>query len=146
MRCSFQPIRCGFKIDNQRHLLEMGASSVQRAAKMSDLLENRKLISLVIPLFNEEEVFGELSRRLEIQLTTLGAKHRVEVILVDDEAIGPGSRFKFLRRQNSIVKGISFSRNFGHQCALFCGYQLSRGDAVISLDGDLRIRPSSSNR
>ncbi len=100
------------------------------------------LLTLVIPLYNEQEIFPALVARLETLIGLVEEKYRVEIILVDD---GSQDRTWDLISQyaaaNGRVRGISFSRNFGHQRALFCGYELASGDAVISLDGDLQDPP-----
>ncbi|HTD15346.1 MAG TPA: glycosyltransferase family 2 protein [Chthoniobacterales bacterium] len=109
---------------------------------MSDDQKNRRLISLVIPLFNEVDVFGELSERLELQSKILSERYNVEVVLVDDGSTDQTwEHIQAFSEQNAIVNGISLSRNFGHQHALFCGYQFARGDVVVSLDGDLQDPP-----
>jgi polyisoprenyl-phosphate glycosyltransferase len=101
-----------------------------------------KLISLVIPLFNEQEVFGRLRQELEVRLEALTRKYDVEVILVDDGSTDQTwKQIQDFAERNSSIRGVSLSRNFGHQQALFCGYQLSKGDAIISLDGDLQDPP-----
>jgi len=110
--------------------------------RLSDDQENRPLISLVIPLFNEVDVFEELRARLERQSKILRQKYNVEVILVDDGSTDQTwAQIQAFSQQDAIVNGISLSRNFGHQHALFCGYQFARGDVVISLDCDLQDPP-----
>jgi glycosyltransferase involved in cell wall biosynthesis len=104
--------------------------------------QERTLISVVCPCFNEEEVIGlfytELKRVL-VQMTDI--EH--EIILVDD-----GSRDKTLDRLNEIaagdacVKVVSFSRNFGHQMALTAGVDYAGGDAVVLMDSDLQHPPA----
>ncbi len=101
-----------------------------------------RLITIVIPLYNEEESFPQLQLRLDNLLTKLEMRYRVEILLIDD-----GSKDKtwsLIERyasQNPRIRGISLSRNFGHQSALFCGYELAAGDAIISMDGDLQDPP-----
>ncbi|EPR40841.1 glycosyl transferase family 2 [Desulfovibrio sp. X2] len=95
-------------------------------------------ISLVIPVFNEVESLGYLRKELERWLPSLGDV-TAEVLLVDD-----GSRdgsLPFLAQwaaDDSRVKVISFSRNFGHQAAVSAGLQYARGEAVAVLDADLQ--------
>ena len=98
-------------------------------------------LSIVVPCFNEEEVFPHLRSALEKLLSDC-ADLQPEILLVDD-----GSRdstwqlIQEFSRTNPRVAGISLSRNFGHQAALTCGYDLSQGDAVICLDADLQDPP-----
>jgi polyisoprenyl-phosphate glycosyltransferase len=103
-------------------------------------------LSLVIPLFNEEEVFPQLIERVSGLLATLAARGvRAEVIFVDD-----GSRDatgKMIRRVcemqpvNGAFRGIRLSRNFGHQLAITAGMRAVSGRAVAILDGDLQDPP-----
>lgn len=99
-------------------------------------------ISLVIPLFNEEQIIPELWRRISDVLADMAGEK--EVILVDD-----GSRDKTAElvseicRTNPQAKLIRLSRNFGHQPALSAGLDHSSGDIVILMDGDLQDRPEA---
>jgi dolichol-phosphate mannosyltransferase len=101
-----------------------------------------KTVSLVIPLYNESQIFPQLRSRLTEFCTRLASRYRIEIVLVDD-----GSRDRTwdaimdYAQADPMVKGVALSRNFGHQTALFCGYEFATGDAVISLDGDLQDPP-----
>lgn len=98
------------------------------------------LYSLIIPVYNEEEVIPELRRRVDAVLRTFDAE--VEVIFVDD-----GSRdrsFPLLleaHRHDPRYKILRFSRNFGHQTAVSAGIDHARGDLLLILDGDLQDPP-----
>jgi len=101
------------------------------------------LVSLAVPVFNEEALIPELLRRTLAVLDQLpGGPH--ELILVDD-----GSRdatFDRLRDaalQDPRVTVLSFSRNFGHQLALTAALDAATGDVVVLMDGDLQDRPES---
>jgi glycosyltransferase involved in cell wall biosynthesis len=102
------------------------------------------LISLVVPLFNEEQCLPALSHELAGLAGRIeGEKQlRVEIVLVDD---GSRDRSWFsiveFAQGDSRVRGVSLSRNFGHQAALTCGYELAAGDAVVTLDADLQDPP-----
>ena len=102
----------------------------------------RTLLSLVIPMFNEELIISELDRRLRDLLRGLpevGAAW--EVIFVDD-----GSKdhtlamLESLAASESRYKIISFSRNFGHQVAITAGVDRADGDAVVVMDA---VRPAA---
>lgn len=101
-----------------------------------------KTISLVIPLYNESQTFPVLRSRLTEFCARLTGRYQAEIVLVND-----GSRDSTWEqileyaRADARVKGVSLSRNFGHQTALFCGYEFAMGEAVISLDGDLQDPP-----
>jgi len=97
-------------------------------------------LSIVVPVYNEEACVDEMSRRLDAALSEVDADY--EVIFVND-----GSKDDTLAdlqnrsTEDDRIHYISFSRNFGHQFALSAGIDHARGDAVISLDGDLQHPP-----
>lgn len=96
------------------------------------------LLSVVIPVFNEERNIEPLLQRL---LPVLRG-YRYEIIFVND-----GSSDKTLHcikteaDKKSAIKFLSFNRNFGHQAALSAGYSFAQGDCVISMDADLQDPP-----
>lgn len=95
--------------------------------------------SVVIPVYNEEENIPELYYRLASVMEKLGT---YEIILVDD---GSKDRswelIKEIHNKDLKVRGISFSRNFGHHSAIFAGLEYSRGNYTILMDGDLQDQP-----
>ena len=97
-------------------------------------------LSIVVPAFNEagnlERFFEELEPVLrEIELAW-------ELILVDDGSKdATWEKIRLLNARDPRVRGIRFSRNFGHQYALLAGLSRARGDAVVSLDADLQHPP-----
>lgn len=98
-------------------------------------------LSVVIPVFNEEGNVDNLLKNLHDNIQPMGMNY--EIILVDD---GSGDRTweKIARysRINQKVKGIRLARNFGHQHALLAGLSHAKGQAIISMDGDLQHPPS----
>lgn len=97
-------------------------------------------ISVVVPLFNEEESLPELVHWIRRVMEE--NRFTWEVILVDDgsndaswEVIGQ------LSREDPSVRGIKFRRNYGKSAALFCGFEASRGEVVITMDADLQDSP-----
>src|SRR3989344_5434513 len=97
-------------------------------------------LSIVIPLFNEQEVIPFLINELNRVGQTLGKNY--EVILVDDGSID--NTFELVKRvadQDSKFKVIKFSRNFGHQAAFNVGIDFAQGDMVLTMDGDLQHPP-----
>lgn len=96
--------------------------------------------SVVIPVFNEEEVLPETYRRLTGVMEGLSEPY--ELIFVND-----GSRDRSpeilddLARKDPRVRVIHFSRNFGHQAAITAGMDYARGEAVIVIDADLQDPP-----
>lgn len=98
------------------------------------------LLSIVVPLFNEEAVLPLLVARLNDTLATLDCG--AEVLLVDD---GSGDRTAALAREiaetDQRYRVLSFSRNFGHQAAITAGLDFAAGDAVVIMDADLQDPP-----
>ena len=98
------------------------------------------MLSLIVPVYNEEEVLEVSFRRMDDVMQNIGYPY--EIIYVND-----GSRddsMKILRRiarDNPQVKVRSFSRNFGHQTAVTCGMDAASGDALIIIDVDLQDPP-----
>jgi dolichol-phosphate mannosyltransferase len=96
--------------------------------------------SIVIPLYNEEEILPLLVERLQQIMAELDGP--AEVVMVDD---GSGDRTFELARAASAkdprFKVIQFSRNFGHQLAITAGMDATSGDAVIIMDADLQDPP-----
>ena len=99
------------------------------------------LISIVLPVFNEQENIPIIYQELLLALEEL-PNYTYEIIFVDD-----GSKdlswqaLTDIARLDPRVKGICFSRNFGHQIALSAGYDSARGAAIISLDADMQHPP-----
>ncbi|MBP7508566.1 MAG: glycosyltransferase family 2 protein [Prolixibacteraceae bacterium] len=97
-------------------------------------------ISIVIPLFNEEESLPELCSWIKQVADSKGYSY--EIILVDD-----GSRdnswnvVKKLSEENKNIRGISFQRNYGKAAALHVGFQAARGEIVVTMDADLQDNP-----
>ena len=96
------------------------------------------LLSIVVPVFNEEEVLPSLIARLADALRG----HNWELIFVDD-----GSRdasvavIRAFAQSNDRIRLLSFSRNFGHQAAITAGLDFAQGDAVVVMDADLQDPP-----
>lgn len=98
------------------------------------------MISIVIPIFNEETILPELERRLGPVLN--GLDPETEVILVDDGSVDRSfALMQDLHHRDPRFKSIRFSRNFGHQIAISAGIDHAQGDAVIIMDGDLQDPP-----
>jgi dolichol-phosphate mannosyltransferase len=99
------------------------------------------LLSVVVPVFNEESNIPELYDRLKKVLGSLG-EH--EIIFVDDGSSDRSADIiGRLRAEDRSVKLLTLSRNFGHQSALTAGIDYCRGKAVILLDADLQDPPEA---
>lgn len=93
------------------------------------------LISIVVPIYNEEQTIREFYRRLEAVMNTMA--HPWEVWFVDDGSIDKTAAIlQELMEENPQIGLVKFSRNFGHQAALSAGMDHADGDIVISMDGD----------
>lgn len=100
----------------------------------------RPTLSIVLPIFNEEEVIPELDRRLRAMLDKVGETW--EVVFVDDGSRDrTGQLLRELARTEARYKLISFSRNFGHQLAITAGTDHASGQAVVVMDADLQDPP-----
>lgn len=96
------------------------------------------LLSVIIPVFNEEKNILPLINRL----LPVIKKYQYEIIFIDDGSKDKTvSQIKKIAQKNNHIKLISFTRNFGHQMALTAGYFYSKGDVVISMDADLQDPP-----
>lgn len=97
-------------------------------------------ISLVIPCYNEEEVLPELRRRLRELVAQYACP--VEVVLVDDGSKdNTWSMLSQYSREDAFIKAVRLARNFGHQTAITCGLDQTRGEVVVILDADLQDPP-----
>jgi len=100
-----------------------------------------KKVSVVIPMYYEEEVAKECYNRIKSNLEEI-ENYDYEIVFVND-----GSKDRTLEileeiaKENSKVKVISFSRNFGHQAAVTCGLKFVTGDCTVIIDADLQDPP-----
>lgn len=104
-------------------------------------METKKpYLSVVIPIFNEEDNIRELSSRLKKVLTEMGCPY--EIIFIDD---GSGDdSLKILKQCQAEIAGITiieFNRNYGQHAAIFAGFERSTGEIIITLDADLQNPP-----
>lgn len=97
-------------------------------------------ISIVIPLYNEDESIRELCEWITRVMTVNGYSY--EIILVDDGSTDNSWQIiETLGRENSGVKGIRFRRNYGKSAALSEGFKACQGNVVITMDADLQDSP-----
>lgn len=99
-------------------------------------------ISVVIPVFNEEDSLPELFKRLSTLNDSRPDEYQFEFLLVNDGS-SDNSLNLILNQveKHSSFKVLSFSRNFGHQAALLAGITYAKGDAVVAMDADLQDPP-----
>lgn len=104
-------------------------------------MEEKKMVSVVIPMYYEEDVAEECYKRVKNVLESL-ENYNHEIIFVND-----GSKDKTLEilegiaKKDKNVKVISFSRNFGHQAAVTAGIKYVKGQAIVIIDADLQDPP-----
>src|SRR5437660_900836 len=98
------------------------------------------LLSLVIPVYNEEEALPSLLEAIRPVLDAIGCHY--EIVFVDDGS-SDGSRrlLAGAAADDPRVKVLGFSRNFGHQAAITAGLDFASGDAVVVMDADLQDPP-----
>jgi len=97
-------------------------------------------ISVVIPLFNEEESLPELAAWIDKVM--LENNFSYEIIMIDDGSKDNSWHIvEELQSKNPFIKGIKFRRNYGKSAALFCGFDVAQGDVVITMDADLQDNP-----
>ena len=101
----------------------------------------KKLITILVPAYNEEEVLPLLMKRLD-SLTGQLPNYSWELLFIND-----GSKDKtdeMLRsyaESDSRISYVNFSRNFGKEAALIAGFDYAKGDAVVNIDADLQDPP-----
>ncbi|OGH05257.1 MAG: hypothetical protein A2W22_01400 [Candidatus Levybacteria bacterium RBG_16_35_11] len=101
----------------------------------------KKLLSVVIPVYNEEKNVTLLYQGL-LKITNSLRRYRYEIIFVDDGSTDrTWNEIKDINQKDANVKGISLTRNFGHATALQAGLESALGDLVVMMDGDLQHPP-----
>lgn len=97
-------------------------------------------ISVVIPLYNEDESLPELQEWIERVMNV--HNYSYEIVFVDDGSTDNSwNVIKELRAKSPHVKGIKFRRNYGKSPALHCAFQIVQGDVIITMDADLQDNP-----
>lgn len=100
-----------------------------------------KKLSIVIPMYCEEDVVNECYSRISSVCRSL-ENYEYELIFVDDGSADKTlSILEELATNDKNVKVVSFSRNFGHQCAVTAGLKYATGDAIVIIDSDLQDPP-----
>jgi len=99
-----------------------------------------RMISVVVPIFNEQENLPELRRRMTAALDSTSEPW--ELILVNDGSRDDSAKLiRQFNSEDSRIKSVMLSRNFGHQPAVTAGIHHARGDCVVLIDGDLQDPP-----
>jgi len=102
----------------------------------------KPVLSIILPVLNEEKVFPHLLSRIEMLYLKMRDSYDFDVLFIDD---GSSDRtWKLIRAaaaKHDYIRGFSFARNFGHQTALTCGHEYARGDVILTMDADLQDPP-----
>jgi undecaprenyl-phosphate 4-deoxy-4-formamido-L-arabinose transferase len=103
-------------------------------------------VSIVIPVYNEEQSLPELLRRTETACAQLDCEH--EIVLVDDGSRDESAEMllRAAAREGSHVVAVILNRNYGQHAAIMAGFEESKGDLVITLDADLQNPPEEIPR
>jgi len=97
-------------------------------------------ISVIVPLYNEDESLPELAAWIDRVMKANNFSY--EVIMIDDGSNDKSWKvIESISSENSNIKGIKFRRNYGKSAALFCGFEKAEGDVVITMDADLQDSP-----
>ncbi len=100
-----------------------------------------KLVSVVVPVYNEAEVIGEMYRRLTRVACALPDLD-YELVIVDDGSHDASYQALLpIAQADPRVRVLKLSRNFGHQTAITAGIDVARGDAIVVIDADLQDPP-----
>ena len=97
-------------------------------------------LSVVIPVYNESSLIDELIRRVKTNSKLITEDY--EIVIVDDGSLdNTWNSIENEAKSENRIKGVKFSRNFGHHYAITAGLHNSTGDWVVVMDGDLQDRP-----
>ena len=97
-------------------------------------------ISVVVPLYNEEESLGELVAWIDRVAVENNLTY--EIVMVDDgSSDGSWGTIETIKKDYPAVKAIRFARNYGKSAALYCGFAEAEGDVVFTMDADLQDSP-----
>ncbi len=114
---------------------------------MTHTAQSRPLISIVVPVFNEELNIGPFYETVSRQIEPLSGVYDFEFVFTDNHSTD--ATFTLLReltQRDQRVHAYRFSRNFGYQRSIMTGYSRARGDAAIQLDVDLQDPPELIGR
>ncbi|ACL75661.1 glycosyltransferase family 2 protein [Ruminiclostridium cellulolyticum] len=101
---------------------------------------SKKLLSIVVPVYNEQEVINETFKRLSgvFKNYFMGVEY---IFINDGSKDNTYFKLKEIANANTCVRVINFARNFGHQIAITAGMDYAQGDAVVIIDADLQDPP-----
>ena len=98
------------------------------------------LLSIVLPIYNEEGNIAEIINRIDKILVENNIKY--EIILIDDgSSDNSWANIELFTKSKTNIRGYRFSRNFGKEAAIFAGLEVAKGDAAVVMDSDLQHPP-----
>ncbi|MBI3699899.1 MAG: glycosyltransferase family 2 protein [Afipia sp.] len=101
------------------------------------------LISVVIPVYNEEANVSAAYEAVDAVFASLGGRYRYEIVFTDNHSTDlTFPRIAEIAKANPRVRAVRFARNFGFHRSVITGYRLAQGDAAIQLDCDLQDPPA----
>lgn len=102
----------------------------------------KKLISIITPVFNEEEVIRDYYKKISATIDSLSQQYDFEIIITDNCSTDKTAEIIFeLAKKDHRIFYYKFSRNFGYQKSIWTGYSKCKGDAAIEFDADLQDPP-----
>ncbi|HEX9094254.1 MAG TPA: glycosyltransferase family 2 protein [Coriobacteriia bacterium] len=123
------------------------AQAARPDAESSGGAKPRGLLSVVVPVYLEQEVLPQAYRRLKAALDALAPELDHEIVFVDDGSTdGSSEILRSLAASDSRVRVVRFARNFGHQMAVTAGLDVAAGDAVVVIDADMQDPPEVIER
>ncbi|HRE40760.1 MAG TPA: glycosyltransferase family 2 protein [Ignavibacteria bacterium] len=129
------------KNQNNRNKSYSEKQQIQKSEDYTRIVPPGKMVSVVIPLLNEEESLMELSLSIRDVFDKL--KCMYEVILIDDGSTDESFKtIKYIHSKNSRFHCIKFRKNYGKSAALQAGFDMARGDFIITMDADLQDDPN----
>jgi undecaprenyl-phosphate 4-deoxy-4-formamido-L-arabinose transferase len=104
-------------------------------------MNKNSLLSIVIPVFNEESNLSELVRRCLAACRGMG--NRFEILLIDDGSTDRSAEMitEAAKKNPGEIKGILLNRNYGQHAAVIAGFEHAEGDIIVTLDADLQNPP-----
>lgn len=104
--------------------------------------ENRKLLSIIVPCYNEGKVLKKFHSVMMEQMKCLNCKYDYEIIYVNDgSSDNTQTQIADISLNDDAVKYICFSRNFGKESAMLAGMEYSSGECIVIIDADLQHPP-----
>jgi glycosyltransferase involved in cell wall biosynthesis len=110
---------------------------------VKSMAESRRLLTILVPVFNEEQNIEPLYAALQPVFAQLSPNYDFEILFTDNHSTdGTFAAIEQLAARDRRIRALRFSRNFGFQRSILTGYLNARGDAVVQIDCDLQDPPS----